>query len=140
MSLKVHWKWSSKITKLLIQCLESNEYMEIRNALIMLTKISGVFPVTRKTGYNIEKRASTYLLASLKLVLCVLLLFHVLVFVRRLMSPFFVDLVSQVAKIKNDEREDLKVLATGVAAALAARKVSANLSHFIFNVFSCNFH
>lgn len=30
----------------------------------------------------------------------------------------------QVAKIKSDEREDLKVLATGVAAALAARKVS----------------
>lgn len=29
----------------------------------------------------------------------------------------------QVTKIKSDEREDLKVLATGVAAALAARKV-----------------
>jgi THO complex subunit 2 len=57
--------------------------MEIRNALIMLTKISGVFPVTRKTGINLEKR---------------------------------------VAKIKNDEREDLKVLATGVGAALSARK------------------
>ncbi|CAN8291333.1 unnamed protein product [Cochlearia groenlandica] len=83
--VKVHWKWSGRITRLLIQCLESNEYMEIRNALIMLTKISGVFPVTRKTGINLEKR---------------------------------------VAKIKNDEREDLKVLATGVAAALSARKAS----------------
>jgi hypothetical protein len=40
----------------LIQCLESTEYMEIRNALIMLTKISSVFPVTRKTGINLEKR------------------------------------------------------------------------------------
>ncbi|KAJ0095475.1 hypothetical protein Patl1_15606 [Pistacia atlantica] len=79
----VHWKWSQRITRLLIQCLESTEYMEIRNALIMLTKISGVFPVTRKSGINLEKR---------------------------------------VAKIKSDEREDLKVLATGVAAALAARK------------------
>lgn len=29
----------------------------------------------------------------------------------------------QVIKIKGDEREDLKVLATGVAAALASRKV-----------------
>ncbi|XP_057777651.1 THO complex subunit 2 [Salvia miltiorrhiza] len=83
--IKVHWKWSQRITKLLIQCLESTEYMEIRNALIMLTKISSVFPVTRKTGINLEKR---------------------------------------VAKIKSDEREDLKVLATGVAAALAARKPS----------------
>ncbi|XP_039040623.1 THO complex subunit 2-like isoform X3 [Hibiscus syriacus] len=83
--IKVHWKWSQRITRLLIQCLESTEYMEIRNALIVLTKISIVFPVTRKSGINLEKR---------------------------------------VAKIKNDEREDLKVLATGVAAALAARKSS----------------
>ncbi|XP_038907239.1 THO complex subunit 2 [Benincasa hispida] len=83
--IKVHWKWSQRITRLLIQCLESTEYMEIRNALIMLTKISNVFPVTRKSGINLEKR---------------------------------------VAKIKSDEREDLKVLATGVAAALAARKPS----------------
>ncbi|KAL8520815.1 hypothetical protein ACS0TY_011389 [Phlomoides rotata] len=83
--IKVHWKWSQRITRLLIQCLESTEYMEIRNALIMLTKISTVFPVTRKSGINLEKR---------------------------------------VAKIKGDEREDLKVLATGVAAALAARKSS----------------
>ncbi|XP_043721403.1 THO complex subunit 2 [Telopea speciosissima] len=83
--IKVHWKWSGRITRLLIQCLESTEYMEIRNALIMLTKISGVFPVTRKSGINLEKR---------------------------------------VVKIKGDEREDLKVLAAGVAAALAARKSS----------------
>ncbi|KAM6546773.1 hypothetical protein CsatB_027509 [Cannabis sativa] len=83
--IKVHWKWSQRITRLLIQCLESSEYMEIRNSLILLTKISGVFPVTRKSGINLEKR---------------------------------------VSKIKSDEREDLKVLATGVAAALAARKPS----------------
>lgn len=36
---------------------------------------------------------------------------------------FLVNGHTQVAKIKSDEREDLKVLATGVAAALAARKV-----------------
>ncbi|XP_057960883.1 THO complex subunit 2 [Malania oleifera] len=83
--IKVHWKWSQRITRLLIQCLESAEYMEIRNALLMLTKISSVFPVTRKSGINLEKR---------------------------------------VTKIKSDEREDLKVLATGVGAALAARKPS----------------
>ncbi|GAB2282383.1 THO complex subunit 2 [Dionaea muscipula] len=83
--IKVHWKWNQRITRLLIQCLESTEYMEIRNALIMLTKISSVFPVTRKSGINIEKR---------------------------------------VTKIKGDDREDLKVLATSVGAALAARKPS----------------
>ncbi|KAG0493290.1 hypothetical protein HPP92_004284 [Vanilla planifolia] len=83
--IRVHWKWSGRMTRLLVQCLESTEYIEIRNALIVLTKVSGVFPVTRKSGINLEKR---------------------------------------VAKIKGDEREDLKVLATGVAAALAARKGS----------------
>ncbi|KAJ6816641.1 THO complex subunit 2 [Iris pallida] len=83
--LRVFWKWSGRMTRLLVQCLESPEYMEIRNALIVLTKISSVFPITRKSGINLEKR---------------------------------------VAKIKGDEREDLKVLATGVAAALAARKNS----------------
>uniref|UniRef100_A0A2P2MC08 THO complex subunit 2 n=5 Tax=Rhizophora mucronata TaxID=61149 RepID=A0A2P2MC08_RHIMU len=83
--IKVHWKWSQRISRLLIQCLESTEYMEIRNALILLTKISGVFPVTKRSGINLEKR---------------------------------------VTRIKSDEREDLKVLATGVAAALAARKPS----------------
>lgn len=83
--IRVHWKWSTRITRLLVQCLESIEYMEIRNALIVLTKISSVFPVTRRSGINLEKR---------------------------------------VTKIKGDEREDLKVLATGVAAALASRKSS----------------
>ncbi|CAB4273698.1 unnamed protein product [Prunus armeniaca] len=91
---KVHWKWSQRITKLLIQCLESTEYMEIRNALILLSKISSVFPVTRKTGVNLEKR---------------------------------------VSKIKADEREDLKVLATGVAAALAARKVCLKFWNLLFS-------
>lgn len=41
---------------------------------------------------------------------------------------FPIPSVLQVAKIKNDEREDLKVLATGVAAALANRKVCCNLN------------
>lgn len=34
-----------------------------------------------------------------------------------------------MAKIKSDEREDLKVLATGVSAALAARKVGLGLDY-----------
>jgi hypothetical protein len=55
-----------------------------------------------------------------------------------------------VAKLKGDEREDLKVLATGVAAALAARKVSLRMllirvfplssrkNLFIYNIFKHN--
>ncbi|KAL2653101.1 hypothetical protein R1flu_021229 [Riccia fluitans] len=83
--IRIHWKWSARLTKLLVQCLESSDYMEIRNALTILTKLSSVFPVTKKSGINLEKR---------------------------------------VSKIKGDEREDLKVLAIGVAAALATRKNS----------------
>ena len=39
-----------------------------------------------------------------------------------------------MAKIKSDEREDLKVLATGVAAALATRKVQCHLITSLFLV------
>ncbi|KAB8084899.1 hypothetical protein EE612_007557 [Oryza sativa] len=56
--VRVHWKWSGRITKVLNQCMESKEYMEIRNALIVLTKISSIFPVIRKSGVNLEKRSS----------------------------------------------------------------------------------
>ncbi|CAM6089899.1 unnamed protein product [Calypogeia fissa] len=83
--VRVHWKWSSRLTKLLVQCLESTDYMEIRNALTVLTKLSSVFPVMKKSGANLERR---------------------------------------VNKIRADEREDLRVLAIGVAAALATRKNS----------------
>ncbi|GFZ01888.1 similar to THO2 [Actinidia rufa] len=79
----MHWKWSQRITRLLIQCLESTEYMEIQNALLLLTKNSSVFPVTRKSGINLEKRVG----------LCGNMILY-------------------------------EVLATGVAAALAARKPS----------------
>lgn len=101
------------MTRLLAQCLESTEYMEIRNALIILTKISTVFPVTRKSGVNLEKRVNTGKKSFRKLYF---------------QYKFFYFMIPgtnlcQVIKIKGDEREDLKVLATGVAAALAARKV-----------------
>jgi hypothetical protein len=51
--------------------MESKEYMEIRNALILLTKITSIFPVMRKSGINIEKRVSTSLVT-----ICGMLLFY----------------------------------------------------------------
>lgn len=93
--------------------------MEIRNALIILTKISSVFPVTRKSGINLEKRVKTILNG---------LLYLGSICTGSVLSFFF----PQVSKIKSDEREDLKVLATGVAAALAARKVCCNLVSALF--------
>jgi THO complex subunit 2 len=54
--IRVHWKWNSRLTRLLIQCLESEEYMEIRNALTVLTKIATIFPVLKKSGITLERR------------------------------------------------------------------------------------
>jgi hypothetical protein len=51
--------------------MESKEYMEIRNALIVLTKISSVFPVLRKSGVNLEKRVS-----PLSVIIHVMLMFY----------------------------------------------------------------
>jgi len=96
--------------------MESKEYMEIRNALIVLTKISSFFPVSRKSGVNLEKRVS-----PLPFSLCYAA------------DIFLTNLFEQVAKLKGDDREDLKVLATGVAAALAVRKVSSTIIPIMFS-------
>ena len=37
-------KWHFKITKSIINCLESGDYLLIRNSLIILTKIAPFFP------------------------------------------------------------------------------------------------
>ena len=42
--VKVVFKWYCKILKSLMSCLESKEYMEVRNALHVLTRIVDVFP------------------------------------------------------------------------------------------------
>jgi predicted AAA+ superfamily ATPase len=52
--------------------MESKEYMEIRNALTVLTKITSIFPVMRKSGINIEKRVNTSSLVTIR----DMLLFH----------------------------------------------------------------
>merc|ERR1711953_485264 len=49
-------KWHFKIAKALVVCLESKDYVQIRNALIILTKILPHFPVIVKLNGVIEKR------------------------------------------------------------------------------------
>lgn len=49
-------KWHYKITKAMIICLESKDYVQIRNALIILIKIIPHFPVLSKLAQIIEKR------------------------------------------------------------------------------------
>ncbi|GAB6023947.1 THO complex subunit 2 [Chamberlinius hualienensis] len=49
-------KWHYKITKALVICLESGDYVQIRNALIVLTKILPYYPIITNLGQVIEKR------------------------------------------------------------------------------------
>ena len=45
-----------KVSKSIMTCLESKEYMEVRNALHVLTRVIDVFPVMKKLSEMIEKR------------------------------------------------------------------------------------
>uniref|UniRef100_A0A1B6BZM5 THO complex subunit 2 n=4 Tax=Clastoptera arizonana TaxID=38151 RepID=A0A1B6BZM5_9HEMI len=49
-------KWHYKITKATMVCLESKDYVQIRNALIILIKILPHFPMLSKLSQCIEKR------------------------------------------------------------------------------------
>ena len=49
-------KWHYKIAKALVVCLESKDYVQIRNALTVLTKILPYFPIIQNLGSVIEKR------------------------------------------------------------------------------------
>ncbi|KAH9373714.1 hypothetical protein HPB48_018641 [Haemaphysalis longicornis] len=49
-------KWHFKITKALVICLESGDYVQIRNSLIVLTKVLAYFPVMTNLGQALERR------------------------------------------------------------------------------------
>ncbi|XP_003246335.1 THO complex subunit 2 isoform X1 [Acyrthosiphon pisum] len=49
-------KWHYKITKAMMVCLESKDYVQIRNSLIILIKIVNHFPVLAKLATLIEKK------------------------------------------------------------------------------------
>ncbi|XP_057661904.1 THO complex subunit 2 isoform X1 [Diorhabda carinulata] len=49
-------KWHYKLAKAMVTCLESKEYVQIRNSLIILIKIIPHFPVLIKLSQFIEKR------------------------------------------------------------------------------------
>ncbi|XP_055678901.1 THO complex subunit 2 isoform X3 [Lutzomyia longipalpis] len=49
-------KWHYKITKAMVFCLDSKDYMQIRNSLIILMKILPHFPVLTKLSQIIEKK------------------------------------------------------------------------------------
>ncbi|KAL3266220.1 hypothetical protein HHI36_010402 [Cryptolaemus montrouzieri] len=49
-------KWHYKLAKAMVTCLESKDYIQIRNALIILIKIINYFPVLIKLSQFVEKR------------------------------------------------------------------------------------
>lgn len=49
-------KWHFKITKSLLKCLDSGDYVQIRNSLLVLRKIAPYFPVIVSLGMALERR------------------------------------------------------------------------------------
>ncbi|XP_071787081.1 THO complex subunit 2-like isoform X1 [Asterias amurensis] len=49
-------KWQYKLTKAVVSCLESKDYTQIRNTLILLTKILMYFPLVLNLSVVLEKR------------------------------------------------------------------------------------
>ncbi|KAL5011569.1 hypothetical protein ScPMuIL_010120 [Solemya velum] len=49
-------KWHFRITKAMVSCLESGNYIQIRNALIVLTKIISHYPRIMQFGQALERR------------------------------------------------------------------------------------
>ena len=49
-------KWHYKITKAMVVCLDSGDYVQIRNALIVLIRILPHFPVLAKLAQIVEKK------------------------------------------------------------------------------------
>ena len=55
---RVCYKWASKMGKFFVQCLECEDYMQIRNALIVLNKLSDVYPKTVRPPWHSRRAAS----------------------------------------------------------------------------------
>lgn len=49
-------KWHYKITRAMVLCLDSKDYMQTRNAFIILMRILPYFPILSKLAQIIEKR------------------------------------------------------------------------------------
>ena len=54
---KLAHKWHVRVGKAFINCLEETEYMSLRNALAVLTRVTSEFPATRRVGAHILRAA-----------------------------------------------------------------------------------
>ncbi|CAI5989953.1 unnamed protein product, partial [Closterium sp. NIES-65] len=126
----INWKWNAKLVKVLSTLLESTEYMHIRNALTLLSRVSAVFPVTKRGGLVLERKVNRLEAEErqdLKLMATSVSAAHLL---HPIISSFRDFIPSchathhrnQVNRLKAEERQDLKLMATSVSAALNAKK------------------
>jgi THO complex subunit 2 len=52
------YKWYLQTTKAFTDCLDSSEYMQVKNALLVLTRINDVYPTLRRSHEDLEKRVN----------------------------------------------------------------------------------
>lgn len=57
-------KWHYKITKAMVVCLDSRDYVQIRNSLIVLIRILPHFPVLAKLSQIIERKIEKVCITS----------------------------------------------------------------------------
>ena len=96
-------KWHYKIAKALVVCLESKDFVQIRNSLIVLTKIIQHFPVIQNLATVIEKRVEK-------------------------VKPYFwvfnllTNIVFKVCEDEKEKRQDLYIKARSYQGQLVGRK------------------
>ena len=100
-------KWHYKIAKALVVCLESKDFVQIRNSLIVMTKIIQHFPVIQNLATVIEKRVE-----------------KVNVFMNSyfIFKELFIISTCQVCEDEKDKRQDLYIKARSYQGQLVARK------------------
>lgn len=54
-------KWHKKLCEAFVACLESRDYMCIRNSILILTKIAKFFPLFTANGNKMEEVVATFL-------------------------------------------------------------------------------
>lgn len=99
-------KWHYKITKALVFCLESKDYMQIRNAFIILIRILPHFPVLVKLSQIIERKVDMVIKFYIEKVFCTI---------------FNFTLLLQVREEEKTQRRDLFALASCYLAQLKAK-------------------
>jgi THO complex subunit 2 len=57
--LNVHLKWHKRLTRAVLSALDSREYMEIHNTVVMLSKCSQTFPTYKQLFKHVEAKVSS---------------------------------------------------------------------------------